>query len=79
MIPRARSSEFFGFFSVFEKMAGVLGPALFAITVALTGSSRGAVLAVVAFFVAGAAVLARVNVAEGQALAARVTARGDRA
>ncbi len=79
MIPRARSSEFFGFFSVFEKMAGVLGPALFAITVALTGSSRGAVLAVVAFFVAGAAVLARVNVAEGQALAARVNARGDRA
>jgi UMF1 family MFS transporter len=71
MIPRSKSSEFFGFFSVFEKIAGVLGPALFAMTAVLTGSSRSAVLAVVIFFVAGAAVLAKVDVAEGQAMAAR--------
>ena len=29
MIPRQKSSEFFAFFSVFERYAGVLGPALF--------------------------------------------------
>jgi UMF1 family MFS transporter len=76
MIPRRKSSEFFGFFSVFEKMAGVLGPALFGVTAAVTGSSRSAVLAVVAFFVCGAAVLARVDIREGQALAARADAGG---
>jgi UMF1 family MFS transporter len=66
MIPRYKSSEYFGFFSVFEKFAGVLGPAVFAGTIAATGSSRGAVLSVLGFFVAGAAVLAFVNVEEGE-------------
>jgi MFS transporter, UMF1 family len=66
MIPRHKSSEFFGFFAVFEKFAGIFGPALFALTVALTGSSRNAILSVIAFFVAGAALLAMVDVEEGQ-------------
>jgi len=66
MIPRAKSSEFFGFFAVFEKFAGIFGPALFAITVHLTGSSRSAILSVIAFFVVGAALLASVDVEEGQ-------------
>jgi len=66
MIPRAKSSEFFGFFAVFEKFAGIFGPALFAITVHLTGSSRSAILSVFAFFVVGAALLASVDVEEGQ-------------
>ena len=66
MIPRDKSSEFFGFFAVFEKFAGIFGPALFALTVALTGSSRNAILSVIVFFVAGAALLALVDVEEGQ-------------
>jgi MFS transporter, UMF1 family len=33
MIPKHKSSEFFGFFSVFEKFAGIAGPALFAASV----------------------------------------------
>ena len=37
---RHKSSEFFGFFAVFEKFAGIFGPLLFAAAVALTGSSR---------------------------------------
>ena len=69
MIPRHKSSEYFGFFSVFEKFAGVAGPALFAASVTLFGSSRAAVLSVILFFVAGALVLTRVNVAEGEAQA----------
>ena len=67
MIPKQKSSEYFGFFSVFEKFAGIVGPALFAASIAMFGSSRAAVLSVILFFVAGAAVLTRVNVAEGEA------------
>ena len=71
MIPRHESSKYFGFFSVFEKFAGVAGPALFAGSVMFFGSSRMAVLSVVLFFVAGGLVLTRVNVAEGEAQAQR--------
>ena len=73
MIPKHKSSEFFGFFSVFEKFAGVAGPAVFAASVTITGNSRMAVLSVIAFFVLGALVLTRVNVAEGEAQAAAAT------
>jgi UMF1 family MFS transporter len=69
MIPKHKSSEYFGFFSVFEKFAGIFGPALFAASVTMSGSSRAAILSVILFFVAGAAVLTRVDVARGQAQA----------
>ena len=69
MVPTHKSGEFFGFFSVFEKFAGIFGPALFSLVIAITGTSRGSILSVIAFFVAGALVLTRVNVAEGQATA----------
>ena len=44
LIPRDRSAELFGFFSVFDKVSGILGPAVFAWMSARTGSSRHAVL-----------------------------------
>lgn len=69
MIPKHKSSEYFGFFSVFEKFAGIAGPALFAASVTMFGSSRAAILSVIVFFAAGAMVLTRVNVAEGEAQA----------
>jgi MFS transporter, UMF1 family len=67
MIPKARSSEFFGFFSIFEKFGAILGPAVFEMASRSTGSSRSAILSVVLFFIVGAAVLSFVNVREGQA------------
>ena len=70
MIPKQKSSEYFGFFSVFEKFSGIAGPAVFATSVTLFGNSRAAVLSVILFFVLGAIVLTRVNVAEGEAQAA---------
>ena len=73
MIPKEKSSEYFGFFSVFEKFAGIAGPALFAASVTMFGSSRAAVLSVILFFVLGAIVLTRVDVAAGEAEAAAVT------
>jgi UMF1 family MFS transporter len=69
MIPRERSAEFFGLFSIFEKFAGILGPAIFAATIAVTGSSRNAILSVIAFFVVGGALLALVNVDVGRRMA----------
>jgi len=67
MIPKARSAEFFSFFAVAEKAASVLGPITFAAAVAVTGSSRAAVLAISLFFVIGAALLLKVDVARGRA------------
>ena len=66
MIPPHKSGEFFGFFSVFEKFAGIFGPLIFAGTIAVTGSSRNAILSVIAFFAVGAALLWGVDVEEGQ-------------
>ncbi len=76
LVPAARSGEFFGFFSVMEKVAGVFGPGIFAVAVALTGSSRTAVLSVIAFFAVGALLLARVDVEAGQRAAREAEAGG---
>jgi len=70
MIPKDRSSEYFGFFSVFEKFGQIFGPLVFAAAVTLTGSSRSAVISVILFFIAGAMVLSRVDVTAGEAQAA---------
>lgn len=65
LIPRDRTSEFFGFFAVSERFATIFGPALFTISVLVTGSSRAAILAIIGLFIAGALVLSRVDEAEG--------------
>ena len=48
-----------------HKQRLVLGPLVFTLSVALTGSSRFAILFIITFFVAGAALLALVNEEEG--------------
>jgi UMF1 family MFS transporter len=66
MIPKQQSGEFFGFFAVFEKFAGVFGPAIIAVIISLTGSTRLSILSVIGFFVLGAWLLLKVDVAQGQ-------------
>lgn len=66
LIPAHKSGEFFGFYSVFEKFSSIFGPLLFSLTIAATGSSRNAILSVIAFFAIGAVLLAFVNVEDGQ-------------
>ena len=66
MVPRHKSSEFFAFFAVFEKFAGIFGPAIFALTIHLTGSSRHAILSVIGFFIVGGILLAMVDVDAGR-------------
>jgi len=74
MIPRHKSSEFFAFFSVFERYAGILGPAIFAWVVDRTGSSRNAIISVIAFFVVGAVLLTLVDVDTGRRTARQAEA-----
>jgi UMF1 family MFS transporter len=66
MIPRQRSSEFFAFFGIFERYAGVLGPAVFATVVSISGEGRLAILAVLVFFITGGLLLTGVDVAAGR-------------
>jgi len=74
LIPKHKSSEFFGFYSVFEKFAGIIGPMIFASVVSSTGSSRSAILSLILFFVVGWVLLSKVKVAEGQEAAQRADA-----
>src|SRR5690606_31131483 len=69
MVPKHKSGEFFGFFSVFEKFAGIVGPLFFYVAIALTGSSRAAILSIIVFFAVGALLLARVDPVEGARVA----------
>lgn len=66
MIPKSKSGEFFGFYAVFEKGASILGPMVFWVALATTGSSRNAILSIILFFVTGAFLLTKVDVARGQ-------------
>jgi len=79
MIPSHKSAEFFGFFGVVEKFAGIFGPALFTLAVSLTGSSRNAILAVSILFVAGALLLLPVDVEGGRETARTEEERARRA
>ena len=69
MIPRSRSAEFFSFYDVSSKFAGIIGPFVFGLVGQLTGSSRLSVVALVVFFIGGGMILFTVNEKEGRASA----------
>lgn len=69
MSPASKSGEFFGLFGVMEKFSAFLGPLIFALAAATFGSSRPAILALIAFFIIGGYLLMRVDVAEGYRVA----------
>jgi UMF1 family MFS transporter len=70
LVPTDRTSEFYGFLSVSSKFSAIAGPFVFSVVGALTGSSRLGILALLVFFVAGIALLVKVNLAKGAAEAA---------
>lgn len=74
MVPKTRSSEFFGFFSTGEKVAGIIGPAIFGMVGQLTGSSRWGIISVVVLFLTGALILRRVDEDEGRRVAETIDA-----
>ena len=75
LIPRHKSGQFFGFFAVVEKFAGIFGPLVFWAMISLTGTSRAAILSVIAFFVTGGLLLFLVDVQEGQRSARQAEAQ----
>jgi UMF1 family MFS transporter len=74
MVPKTHSSEFFGFFSTGEKVAGIFGPAIFGILAQITGSSRWGIVSVVVLFLFGAGLLSQVDEEAGRRLARSVEA-----
>lgn len=69
MSPASKSGEFFGLFGVMEKFSTLLGPLVFGVVGAITGSSRPAVLSLIAFFLIGGALLSRVDIEKGKQIA----------
>ncbi len=65
MIPRKQSAEFFGFYGLSSKLAGVVGPLVMGAISQVTGNSRSGILVVFVLFVVGIGLLTRVNVEEG--------------
>ena len=65
MMPKSKSAEFYGFFSVSEKFNTVIGPLLFSVINQLTGNSRMAIISLVIFFLLGIAILSRVDIERG--------------
>ena len=61
LIPAEKSAEFFGFYNVFGKFAAIAGPMLMGLITRLSGDSRWGILSILLLFIAGACILARVQ------------------
>ncbi|MGD8457996.1 MAG: MFS transporter [Anaerolineales bacterium] len=72
MVPKARSGEFFGFFGMSDKFAGIIGPLVFATVGGLTGTSRFGIVSLVVFFIIGGLLLTGVDEKKGFAEAKQV-------
>jgi UMF1 family MFS transporter len=62
LLPEARVAEFFSFFDISGRVAGILGPALFAVATTVWGTGRMGVAMVLALFLAGAWLLRGVRI-----------------
>ncbi len=75
LMPKSKSAEFYGFFSVFEKFATILGPLLFGVVSTIMGESRLSIVSLVIFFIFGLLLLTRVNLKRGMQAALEEEAR----
>jgi len=66
MVPKKKSAEFFSFYNISGKFAGVMGPAVFALVGQLAGTSRLGVLSLIFFLVVGGVLLSFVDIEEGR-------------
>ena len=67
MIPSGREAEYFSMYEVSERGTSWLGPLFFGLALQFTGSYRVAILSLAVFFIAGLALLLRVDVARAEA------------
>ncbi len=69
LMPKSKTAEFYGCYSVSEKFNIVVGPLLFAAVNHFTDNSRLAIISLVVFFLAGIWLLRKVNIERGLAQA----------
>jgi len=65
LMPKSKSAEFFGFFSVSEKFNTILGPLTMALVTKLTGDPRYGIVSLVIFFAIGIWMLQKVDLERG--------------
>ncbi len=65
LMPKSKTAEFFGFFSVSEKFNTVIGPLIMALVTKFTGEGRYGIVSLVIFFVAGILMLRKVDIERG--------------
>jgi UMF1 family MFS transporter len=65
LIPRGREGEYFALYNACERGTSWFGTLLFGLVFQITGSYRPAILALIVFFVLGAALLARLDPQRG--------------
>ena len=63
LVPPGKEAEYFSAYEMSDRGMSWLGPLLFGVTYQLTGSYRDAIISLVAFFIVGFVLLARVPVA----------------
>ena len=70
MSPKAQVAEFYGLWGLVVRLSGIIGPMLYGLVTWMTdGNHRLALLITGSMFVIGLALLAKVNVATGEAAA----------
>ena len=62
MIPRGREAEYFALYEVSDRGTSWIGPLVFGLAMQFTKSYRVSILSLIVFFIAGFAILWRVNV-----------------
>jgi len=72
MTPKSKSAEFFGFYNVSSKFAGIFGPFVFALVGQIMTGGRFGILSLIVFFIVGGGLLLFVNVDEGRRVAQEV-------
>jgi UMF1 family MFS transporter len=71
LTPASKSGEFFGFYGLSEKFAGILGPLLYGIVGGITHSPRDSIMSITVFFIIGIIILTRVDVERGALVASQ--------
>ena len=66
LVPRERTGELFGFYSVSEKLAGIVGPIMFAAVTQMAGGGKLATLTLLPLFIGGAWLLSTVDLERGR-------------
>jgi UMF1 family MFS transporter len=65
LVPRGREAEYFSLYQACERGTSWLGTLVFGVTHQVSGSYRPAIVALLAFFLVGALLMARVDTARG--------------